>query len=72
MSFLKENLLKQYPVGTRVELVQMNDPYSKLQPGDLGTVNYIDDMGTIFCSWDRGSGLGVIYGLDMIRKVEQP
>lgn len=72
MSFLKENLLQQYPVGSRVELQHMNDPYSKLQPGDLGTVTFIDDMGTIFCSWDRGSGLGVLYGIDSIRKVEQP
>ncbi len=72
MSCLKENLLLQYPVGSRVELMHMNDPYSKLQPGDLGTVTAIDDMGTIFCSWDRGSGLGVLYGIDSIRKVEQP
>jgi hypothetical protein len=71
MSCLKENLLRQYPVGTRVELQRMNDPYSKLQPGDLGTVTAIDDMGTIFCSWDRGSGLGVLYGIDSIRKVNE-
>lgn len=71
MSILKENLQKQYPIGTRVELVQMKDPYTKLQPGDLGTVTAIDDMGTIFCSWDRGSGLGVLYGIDSIRKVSE-
>ena len=29
-----ERLRKQYPSGTRVELVHMNDPYSKLRPGD--------------------------------------
>lgn len=70
MSVLKENLLLQFPIGTRVELVRMNDPYTKLRPGNRGTVELIDDMGTIFCRWDRGSSLGVVYGIDMIRKVE--
>ena len=50
-----ERLRKQYPPGTRVELVHMNDPYSKLRPGDQGTVDFVDDTGTIFCSWDIGS-----------------
>jgi len=64
-----EWLRKQYPAGTRVELVRMNDPYSKLQPGDQGTVDFVDDTGTIFCFWDSGSTLGVVYGEDMVRKL---
>ena len=32
-----ERLRKTYPKGTRVELISMNDPYSKLKPGDKGT-----------------------------------
>ncbi|MHC1694980.1 MAG: DUF4314 domain-containing protein [Eubacteriales bacterium] len=64
-----ECLRKQYPSGTRVELVHMNDPYSKLRPGDQGTVDFVDDTGTIFCSWDRGSSLGVVYGEDAVRKL---
>jgi len=64
-----ERLRKQYPSGTRVELVCMNDPYSKLKPGDRGTVDFIDDTGTIFCCWDCGSTLGVVYGEDAVRKL---
>ncbi|XJZ27691.1 DUF4314 domain-containing protein [Bacillota bacterium Lsc_1132] len=64
-----ERLRKQYPSGTRVELVCMNDPYSKLKPGDRGTVDFIDDTGTIFCFWDCGSTLGVVYGEDAVRKL---
>jgi len=64
-----ERLRKQYPSGTQVELVHMNDPYSKLRPGDLGTVDFVDDTGTIFCSWDRGSSLGAVYGEDAVRKL---
>ena len=60
-------LRERYPKGTRVALVRMNDPYTKLRPGDLGTVDFIDDAGTTFCLWDNGSMLGVVYGEDEIR-----
>ncbi len=62
-------LREQYPKGCRVELVQMNDPYSELKPGDQGTVDFVDDTGTIFCSWDTGSTLGVVYGEDIVKKL---
>ncbi len=45
-----DRLRKQYPSGTRVELVRMNESYSKPKPGDKGTVDFVDDTGTIFCS----------------------
>ncbi len=64
-----ERLRREYPSGTRVELVRMDDPYSRLGPGDRGTVEYVDDTGTIFCRWDRGSSLGIVYGADVIRKL---
>ena len=59
----------RYPKGCRVELVGMDDPYSKLQPGDQGTVDFVDDTGTIFCNWDCGSTLGVVFGIDLIKKL---
>ncbi|MBR3592852.1 MAG: DUF4314 domain-containing protein [Clostridia bacterium] len=60
-----ENLRKQYPPGTRVELVKMKDPYNtKLTPGSKGTVVNVDDIGTIHISWDCGSSLGVVLGED--------
>lgn len=65
-----EALRARYPVGTRIELVSMDDPYSKLKPGDRGTVTHVDDAGTIFVRWDCGSGLGVAYGVDVIRILE--
>lgn len=64
-----ERLRKQYPKGTRVELISMNDPYTKLKPGDRGTVSMVDSIGTIFVNWDCDSGLGVAYGEDHIRKI---
>lgn len=65
-----EAVRARYPEGTRVELVSMNDPYSKLKPGDRGTVKSVDDTGTVFVSWDCGSGLGLVYGEDKIRILE--
>lgn len=61
---------KTYPIGCRVELVSMgDDPYSRLKSGDQGTVRFVDDTGTVFVNWDCGSGLGVVYGIDHIRKL---
>lgn len=69
----KEALLRlnqNYPKGSRIELISMDDPYTSLLPGDHGTITDIDDTGTIFVSWDRGSSLGLVYGIDHYRKVE--
>ena len=69
MNYIDEKTLKQrrkqYPPGTRVELIHMDDPYNKkLVPGCKGTVRYVDDIGTIHVQWDCGSSLGVAYGED--------
>ena len=64
-----EKLRKQYPEGTRLSLISMDDPYSKLVYGDRGTVKYVDDGGTIHMRWDRGSSLGLAYGEDLFRKL---
>ncbi len=53
-----ERLKREYPEGARVELVSMDDPYTKMAPGIRGTVRCIDDYGTIFVNWDNGSSLG--------------
>lgn len=63
-----ERLRIQYPVGCRVELVQMDDAQA-LPIGTVGTVTGVDDIGNILIRWDNGSGLNVIYGIDVIRKV---
>lgn len=64
-----ERLKREYPAGTRVELVSMNDEYRKLKPGEKGTVIGVDDIGTIHVNWDCGSSLGVAYGEDKCRKL---
>ena len=65
------SLREQYPRGCRVKLIQMYDPnIPKPRTGDLGTVLCVDDIGTIHVSWDCGSGLGVVYGMDRCTRVD--
>lgn len=61
-------LRKNYPQGTRIELVQMDDIQAP-PAGTLGTVIGVDDTGSLLVNWDNGSGLNVIYGEDVVRKV---
>lgn len=46
--------------GTRVEFVSTTDPYSRLEPGDRGTVSSVDCLGTLHVRWDNGSMLGLV------------
>lgn len=58
-------LKKQYPEGTRIRLLHMNDPHAVPQ-GTLGTVYGIDDTGSLLVRWDNGQGLNVLYGIDRV------
>ena len=63
-----ELVRKQYPNGTRVELLKMDD--AQAPPlGTEGTVTGVDDTGSILVNWDNGSSLNVIYGEDLVKKV---
>ena len=63
-----EVLRRQYPVGTRVELVRMDDPQAP-PIGTKGTVLGVDDIGSIMIAWDSGGSLNVVYGEDICRKI---
>lgn len=56
-----------YPPGTRVELLQMDDPQAP--PIDTKrTVKVVDDIGSLVVSWDTGSNLNVLFGIDLVKK----
>ena len=63
-----ERVSRQYPVGTRVELVQMDD-FQAPPIGTRGTVEGVDDTASLLVAWDNGSHLNVIYGEDVVRKI---
>lgn len=50
--------------GDRLRLISTTDPHTDLQPGALGTVVVVDDLGTVHVDWDTGSNLGLIPGED--------
>ena len=65
-----ERVRREYPAGTRVELVRMDDVQAS-PIGTKGTVTGVDDTASVMVAWDNGSSLHAIYGEDKIRKVQQ-
>ena len=47
-------LRKQYPVGTRIRLDSMQDPYAPVEAGTTGKLDYIDDAEQFHIKWDNG------------------
>ena len=65
-----ERIRKQYPSGTRIELIRMEDEQAP-PIGTTGTVVGVDDIGSIMVQWDNGSSLNVVYGEDRCRKIDK-
>ena len=63
-----ERIRREYPAGTRVELLRMDDPQAP-PIGTQGTVMGVDDIGSIMVNWDNGSGLSIAYGEDECKVV---
>lgn len=62
---------ERYPEGSKVELVQMNDPYVQMPAGLKGTVMFVDDIGTVHIDWDNGSSLGAcLFDGDIIKIIK--
>ena len=64
-----ERIRKEFPSGTRVELLRMDDPQAP-PIGTQGTVMGVDDIGSIMVAWDNSSGLSVSFGEDLCGKVK--
>ena len=62
-----EYLKKAYPSGTRIVLNSMGDDPRPIQSGMRGTVEAVDDIGTVHCNFDNGRRLGLIEGEDDFR-----
>ena len=63
-----DRIRAQYPPGTRVVLLQMDD--AQAPPiGTFGTVIAVDDTASLIVKWDNGSSLNVVYGQDRARRI---
>lgn len=65
----KEMIKRMYPIGSTVELINMDDPQAP-PVGTCGKIYHIDDIGQIHVNWENGSGLALIYGKDDFKIVE--
>ncbi|MCD7829829.1 MAG: DUF4314 domain-containing protein [Clostridiales bacterium] len=63
-----ELLQKMYPIGSRVELIRMDDIASP-PVGTQGTVLGIDALGDLMVAWDNDSSLNLIFEVDECRKI---
>ena len=63
-----ELLRKQYPKGTKIELLEMDDVQAP-PIGTVGTVYGVDDLGSLLVRWENGSSLSVIDGVDRVKKI---
>ena len=59
--------MKEQLEGKRIELISTTDTITELKPGDQGTIDFVDDMGTIHVNWDNGSQLGLVPGEDQYK-----
>ena len=62
-------LRKQYPVGTKIQLISMRNEKYPILPGTIGEVIHIDDMGSIHMKWQNGSSLALIPEVDSFKVV---
>lgn len=60
-----------FPVGTRILLEQMGDDPRPIPPNTRGTVEAVDDIGTVHCTFDNGRHLGLVPQEDSFRKLTQ-
>lgn len=60
---------QQYPPGTRLVLIHMNDPYAPVPAGTKGTVICVDPMDQVLMKWDNGRTLSLIPDEDSFRRL---
>ena len=56
----KDIIAMQYPKGTRIRLIKMNEDPRPLPEGLCGTVDFVDDIAQIHMKWDNGSTLALV------------
>ena len=55
-----EQLRKQYPKGTKLQMITMRNEKYPVPSGTIGEVTHIDDAGSIHMRWENGSSLALI------------
>ncbi len=64
-----KSIKEKYPRDTKIELISMEDNQA-VPSGTNGVVDFVDDMGTIHVTWENGSSLGLIVGVDQFKVID--
>ena len=64
-----ERVRREFPVGCRIVLDSMADPYVNIPEGTQATVLGVDDAGSVMPAWDCGSTLNIVFGEDRCHKI---
>ena len=65
---------KAVKIGDRVQIIFMNDTWTRLKAGDIGTVFKVEkssDETLIWVDWDNGEQLALLEGIDEFKIVKQ-
>ena len=65
---------KTVEVGDKVEIITINDTWTKLEKGSKGIVTKIeqeDDEALIWVKWDNGEKLALINGIDKFKIIKK-
>lgn len=66
-----DRLKAQYPEGTVIELISMDDKQAP-PSGTKGTVIGVDDIGQILVHWENGSSLNLMPWIDKFKIISGP
>ena len=59
-------------VGDRIELLDMEDTFTRLEKGSKGTVTEIEeDQELIWVKWDNGERLALLKGIDKFKVIKK-
>jgi len=59
-------------IGDRIELIETDDTWTRLQKGSKGTVSKIEeDQDLIWVNWDNGEKLALLSGVDKFKVIKK-
>jgi hypothetical protein len=72
MSELNVNNIKSmYPEGTKLKILKINDESLGVPEGTIATVNYVDSIGTIHCTWGDRKTVSLLPNADTLTIVDE-
>lgn len=65
-----EEMKRKYPSGTKIVLDRMGEDPRPVPRGTKGVVLFVDDIGTVHCSFENGRQIGLVPGEDFFHRLD--